>query len=62
MKRNIYNIFLAVISLLLSAQVQGQYTWNNLGPDNLGSRTRALAFDNEGNLLAGSQGGGWMVG
>lgn len=32
--------------------------WKNAGPDNLGSKTRALAFDANGHLLAGSAGGG----
>ncbi len=35
-----------------------QFNWEFLGPDNLGSKTRALAFLSDGTLLAGSEGGG----
>lgn len=48
--------------ILLSGNAQTSLQWENLGPDNLGSPTRALAFLPDGRLLAGSQGGGlWFT-
>ncbi|MDX2245582.1 MAG: T9SS type A sorting domain-containing protein [Bacteroidia bacterium] len=61
MMRNIYNVFGVMFILLSGINLHAQYAWRNLGPDNSGSRTRALAFDNSGNLLAGSQGGGLWI-
>ncbi|MEM7371573.1 MAG: T9SS type A sorting domain-containing protein [Bacteroidota bacterium] len=58
MKRNIYTYFLLVFLVGSSLSLYSQLAWENLGPDNIGSVTRALVFDNNGNLLAGSQGGG----
>lgn len=60
MKRIFYSIIVVVLLLVSGSSgfAQGNYTWTNLGPDNLGSITRALAYDSQGNLLAGSQGGG----
>lgn len=59
MKRNFYWIIVVLLLMFGSnGFAQGNYTWTNLGPDNLGSITRALAYDSQGNLLAGSQGGG----
>jgi len=46
-----------IAAMLVSAKVSGQGTWENAGPDNIGGKTRALAW--VGNrLLAGSTGGG----
>ncbi|MEZ4828052.1 MAG: hypothetical protein R3C61_17480 [Bacteroidia bacterium] len=61
MKKNIYKAFWVICVLICGGNLQAQYAWSNLGPDNAGSRTRALAFDNSGNLLAGSQGGGLWI-
>lgn len=61
MMRNIYNVLVLTFISLLGINSYAQYAWENQGPDNLGSRTRALAFDNSGNLLAGSQGGGLWI-
>ena len=60
MKRNFYRIFLSVFLLIFSFSGfgQGNFNWTNLGPDNLGSITRAMAVDGQGNILVGSQGGG----
>lgn len=49
---------LLICYLLMGGSLLAQYSWSNLGPDNLGSKTRALAFDANGRLLAGSEGGG----
>ncbi len=46
---------------MVTSPVLGQYEWNNLGPDNLGSITRTLAELPDGRILAGSQGGGLWV-
>jgi hypothetical protein len=35
-----------------------QFSWRALGPDNLGSTTRSIVFDANGNLIAGSESGG----
>ncbi|MEZ4777073.1 MAG: T9SS type A sorting domain-containing protein [Bacteroidia bacterium] len=61
MIRNIYKAFWVIFILSSGINLHAQYAWRNLGPDNSGSRTRALAFDNSGNLLAGSQGGGLWI-
>ncbi len=45
-----------VLAGIISAQ--SALNWENLGPDNLGSPTRAMAYLADGRLLAGSQGGG----
>ncbi|MEM7655013.1 MAG: T9SS type A sorting domain-containing protein [Bacteroidota bacterium] len=58
MSKNIYKVFVGLLMLGLFGSVQAQYSWTNLGPDNWGSVTRALVYDSQGNLLAGSQGGG----
>lgn len=58
MKRNFYTFLLLVFLVGSSPSIFAQFAWENLGPDNIGSVTRALVFDNSGNLLAGSQGGG----
>ncbi|GAB4420505.1 MAG: hypothetical protein OHK0039_34160 [Bacteroidia bacterium] len=58
MRQNFYRIILFLGFGTWVLVGQAQYEWRNLGPDNLGSATRALAFDNAGNILAGSQGGG----
>lgn len=47
--------------LLFVSPVFGQYEWNNLGPDNLGSITRAIVELPDGRIMAGSQGGGLWV-
>ncbi|MEO0469940.1 MAG: T9SS type A sorting domain-containing protein [Bacteroidota bacterium] len=63
MNRKFYWIVCTVFALLVQVDgwAQGNYVWSNLGPDNTGSTTRALAFDGNGNLLAGSQGGGLWI-
>jgi hypothetical protein len=43
--------------LLLFSQ-SFNYNWRNIGPDNFGGRTRALAITKSGKLYAGSIGGG----
>ncbi|MEO1449617.1 MAG: hypothetical protein AAFV07_08800, partial [Bacteroidota bacterium] len=58
MMKHIYRLFICVLAVSSIQPALAQYEWNNAGPDNIGSLTRALAFDGEGNLLAGSQGGG----
>ncbi len=60
MKSNLYWIIGVVFlfTIIQGAFAQGKYNWTNLGPDNLGNVTRTLAIDAQGNLLAGSQGGG----
>ncbi|MDX2282521.1 MAG: hypothetical protein NW241_00105 [Bacteroidia bacterium] len=50
--------WLTAFTIFFFSTSSAQYNWENIGPDNLGSPTRALAFDAQGNLLAGSQGGG----
>ena len=60
MSRYLYSfLLLGVITFGAILPVSAQYTWENHGPDNIGSTTRALAYYNNGNaILAGSQGGG----
>lgn len=58
MRKNLYTFLLLVASLLMLDPVFGQYQWRSLGPDNVSSITRALAFDQSANLYAGAQGGG----
>ena len=58
MSQNIYRFIFLCLCCAVVWPLQAQYDWQNLGPDNRGSITRALAFDASGNLLAGSQGGG----
>ena len=60
MKLSLYYV-ISVILIFLGGSAHSQYAWTNLGPDNQGSLTRALAFDANGNLLAGSQGGGLWI-
>ena len=36
---------------------RGDLTWDQAGPDNLGGPSRAVIYDNEGNVLIGSMGG-----
>lgn len=60
MSRNFYP-YLTIILMVVGAwlPLKGQYTWENHGPDNIGSITRAIEFYDNGNaLVAGSQGGG----
>ncbi|MEM9984223.1 MAG: hypothetical protein AAF804_03945, partial [Bacteroidota bacterium] len=60
MSRYLYSfLLLGVITFGAILPISAQYTWENHGPDNIGSTTRALAYYNNGNaILAGSQGGG----
>ena len=59
--RNIrYSLIISLV-FFISNSLCAQYSWQNHGPDNLGSKTRALAFDSNGNLLAGSEGGGLWI-
>lgn len=59
MKKLILSHLICLVgSLLFIHDIYGQYTWRSIGPDNLGSKTRALAFTANGQLLAGSEGGG----
>lgn len=46
-----------IAAMLVSSHVSGQGTWENAGPDNIGGKTRALAWSGN-RLLAGSTGGG----
>ncbi|TAE47088.1 MAG: T9SS C-terminal target domain-containing protein [Bacteroidetes bacterium] len=55
---HIYRIFLGTWLIAGMLTAQAQYSWSNLGPDNLSSPVRALAYDAQGRLLAGAQGGG----
>ncbi len=58
MNHHFYLTFVLALFMGLVGPVSAQYTWENHGPDNIGSATRALAFFDDGNgLLAGSQGG-----
>ena len=61
MKLTFYYVISAIMIFLGGNTAHSQYAWSNLGPDNLGGLTRALAFDANGNLLAGSQGGGLWI-
>ncbi|RMG22295.1 MAG: T9SS C-terminal target domain-containing protein [Bacteroidetes bacterium] len=61
MNTGIQALWLLWVGLLLAPHLQAQYSWTPHGPDNLGSKTRALAFTAEGKLLAGSEGGGLWV-
>ncbi len=58
MKRIIYFFLTACISFVFSTELHAQYTWEHFGPEGLGSKTRSIIFDADGNLLAGSSGGG----
>jgi hypothetical protein len=58
MKRIIYPFFAALFVLAFSAEVTAQLNWQHFGPDGIGSKTRSIIFDADGNLLAGSSGGG----
>ena len=46
------------------SQAQLNLTWESQGPDNLGGRTRSMAFSADGSVVfAGSTGGGlWQSG
>lgn len=50
--------FSFIAAMLVSSQVSGQGTWENAGPDNIGGKTRSMAWLNDTRLLAGSTGGG----
>ncbi len=59
MKRLILsNLICIVVTVWAITTASAQYNWRSLGPDNLGSKTRTLAFTANGQLLAGSEGGG----
>ena len=59
MKRLILsNLICIVVTVWAFSTASAQYNWRSLGPDNLGSKTRTLAFTANGQLLAGSEGGG----
>jgi len=60
MKKIFYPILLFACVILMGSEglAQTSLAWTNLGPDNLGSRTRAVTFDANGNVIAGSVGGG----
>ena len=58
MKRIIYLFLIACISFVFSTELHAQYNWEHFGPEGVGSKTRSLIFDADGNLLAGSSGGG----
>lgn len=60
MRNFLYALILFVLGTW-APNISAQYSWKNLGPDNLGSKTRALAFNSNGNLLAGSEGGGLWI-
>lgn len=61
MKKFVYPLSFIAGLLLLITPVFGQYEWSNLGPDNLGSVTRAIVELPDGRIMAGSQGGGLWV-
>lgn len=56
-------IFLSAVPAVLFAQEEAPpFEWENIGPDNMGGRTRALAFTPSGDrLYAGAAGGGLWV-
>ncbi len=58
MKRVLYVAIFFVAFGLMGQQLLAQFSWRPLGPDNLGSTTRAIVFDAGGNLIAGAEGGG----
>ncbi len=58
MKRFVYPFIAIIICLFCSAQVLAQYNWQHFGPEGLGEKTRTILFDANGDLLAGSSGGG----
>ncbi|MCI4666963.1 MAG: T9SS type A sorting domain-containing protein [Bacteroidia bacterium] len=58
MRQNLYSFLLLTAFSLMLGQLSAQYQWRSLGPDNVSSITRALAFDQSANLYAGAQGGG----
>lgn len=58
MKRILYPAIFFVAFGLFWQQSLAQFSWRNHGPDNLGSTTRSIVFDANGNLIAGSEGGG----
>lgn len=57
MKRIIY-FLIACVTFVFSTELHAQYNWEHFGPEGFGSKTRTILFDAEGNLLAGSSGGG----
>lgn len=59
--KHIYRFIISVFAVSSMSPLFAQYEWTNAGPDNIASTTRALAFDGNGNLLAGSQGGGLWI-
>lgn len=58
MKRIIYFFLIACVTFVFSTELHAQYNWDHFGPEGFGSKTRTILFDAEGNLLAGSAGGG----
>jgi hypothetical protein len=58
MRKVFYAITVFSSLLLFTVQAQNKYSWTHTGPDNMGSKTRALTFTSEGDLLAGSASGG----
>lgn len=56
--KKIYGIW--ILLCLLSAQASAQFTWKSAGPDNIGSKTRAIVVDGN-KVVAGSAGGGLWV-
>ena len=60
MKKILYCISILAILCFFAGDLSAQdlYSWSNLGPDNLGSKTRSIVFDSDGNVFAGSVGGG----
>jgi hypothetical protein len=56
-RKIIWVLLLLFYPLLLLSQ-RFNYEWRNIGPDNFGGRTRALAITKSGKLYAGSIGGG----
>jgi photosystem II stability/assembly factor-like uncharacterized protein len=58
MNRIIYLFLTACVTFVFSTSLHAQYTWEHFGPEGYGSKTRSIIFDADGNLLAGSSGGG----
>ncbi len=57
--RRIYALLLALTAFFWhSATAQTNLQWEELGPNNMGSRVRALAVDGNGDIWAGAVGGG----
>ncbi|MEL6631068.1 MAG: T9SS type A sorting domain-containing protein [Bacteroidota bacterium] len=58
MRSNIYAFLIFLIVGTIYYPAAAQFTWQQIGPDNTGTITRALAFDDSENIWAGSQNGG----